>query len=256
LRAIHASLCNNFYLSSRKRLRFATFSSFCASALISLGIFLIGSAISDCNFQRMLISILISHCHNENQQVEIRKQFECRKVSVFQPELQLRPRPFNSVAACRFFVRRTARSTTHHERSSNHQEMNMLSSHMSENRSGTTPTALHSSSMEAGRQRQGRLWSNLKEVCELLHVTSVGTINDEELLFQHVQFKTGQRIHTIGQTFDTRQRTGAELPNERRFVRRRWHPYPALCIGSGSLVQLRLGIAAIQEIHCVGAYPC
>jgi CRP/FNR family transcriptional regulator len=79
----------------------------------------------------------------------------------------------------------------------------MLSSHMSENRSGTTPTALHSSSMEAGRQRQGRLWSNLKEVCELLHVTSVGTINDEELLFQHVQFKTGQRIHTIGQTFDT-----------------------------------------------------
>ncbi|HEY5801043.1 MAG TPA: helix-turn-helix domain-containing protein [Burkholderiaceae bacterium] len=57
--------------------------------------------------------------------------------------------------------------------------------------------------MEAGRQRQGRLWSNLREVCELLHVATAGTINDEELLFQHVQFKTGQRVHTIGQTFDT-----------------------------------------------------
>ncbi|AVR99334.1 Crp/Fnr family transcriptional regulator [Pseudoduganella armeniaca] len=57
--------------------------------------------------------------------------------------------------------------------------------------------------MEAGRQRQGRLWSNLKEVCDLLHIPSACTIQSEELLFQHVQFKTGQRIHTIGQPFDT-----------------------------------------------------
>nr|WP_256079295.1 helix-turn-helix domain-containing protein [Massilia sp. YIM B04103] len=57
--------------------------------------------------------------------------------------------------------------------------------------------------MEAGRQRQGRLWSNMKEVCELLHLPAISTLNAEELLFQHVQFKTGQRIHTIGQSFDT-----------------------------------------------------
>ncbi|MFC3107972.1 Crp/Fnr family transcriptional regulator [Undibacterium arcticum] len=59
--------------------------------------------------------------------------------------------------------------------------------------------------MEAGRQRQGRLWSNLKEVCDLLHIyiPTMSSIGDEELLFQHVQFKSGQRIHTIGQPFDT-----------------------------------------------------
>ncbi|MYM38310.1 Crp/Fnr family transcriptional regulator [Duganella qianjiadongensis] len=57
--------------------------------------------------------------------------------------------------------------------------------------------------MEAGRQRQGRLWSNLKEVCDLLHIPAACSVNSEELLFQHVQFKTGQRIHTIGQIFDT-----------------------------------------------------
>ncbi|WP_229490153.1 Crp/Fnr family transcriptional regulator [Pseudoduganella namucuonensis] len=55
---------------------------------------------------------------------------------------------------------------------------------------------------EAGRQRQGRLWSNLKEVCDLLHIPSFNIAQTDELLFQHVQFKTGQRIHTIGQPFD------------------------------------------------------
>lgn len=64
-------------------------------------------------------------------------------------------------------------------------------------------TSLASNAMEAGRQRQGRLWSNLKEVCDLLHIASSASVNSEELLFQHVQFKTGQRIHTIGQIFDT-----------------------------------------------------
>ena len=77
----------------------------------------------------------------------------------------------------------------------------MLSTHTSENRPAS-PT-LPSSSMEAGRQRQGRLWSNLKEVCDLLHISTTCSIAADELLFQHVQFKTGQRIHTIGQPFDT-----------------------------------------------------
>lgn len=56
--------------------------------------------------------------------------------------------------------------------------------------------------VEAGRQCHGRLWSSLKEICDLLHVPSVHLSGDEEMLFQHVQFKTGQRIHTIGQAFD------------------------------------------------------
>ena len=57
--------------------------------------------------------------------------------------------------------------------------------------------------LEAGWQRQGKLWSNLKELCTLLRIPATPTMNDDDLLFQHVQFKTGQRIHTIGQPFDT-----------------------------------------------------
>lgn len=79
----------------------------------------------------------------------------------------------------------------------------MLSTQMSEIRTESTSTTLHSSSSEAGWQRQGKLWSNLKELCEVLRIPHVAAHTDEELLFQHVQFKTGQRIHTIGQPFDT-----------------------------------------------------
>ncbi len=78
----------------------------------------------------------------------------------------------------------------------------MLPTTTSDNRP-TNSSTMHSSPMEAGRQRQGRLWSNLKEVCDLLHITAAVSVNTEELLFQHVQFKTGQRVHTIGQAFDT-----------------------------------------------------
>jgi CRP/FNR family transcriptional regulator, anaerobic regulatory protein len=77
----------------------------------------------------------------------------------------------------------------------------MLPTQMSEARAAAP--AAQSPSMEAGRQRQGRLWSNLKEVCDLLHIPAACSVNADELLFQHVQFKTGQRIHTIGQPFDT-----------------------------------------------------
>ena len=78
----------------------------------------------------------------------------------------------------------------------------MLSTQMSEVRPDPSSPALSSSS-DAGWQRQGKLWSNLKELCELLRIPAVSSVGDEELLFQHVQFKTGQRIHTIGQPFDT-----------------------------------------------------
>jgi CRP/FNR family transcriptional regulator len=78
----------------------------------------------------------------------------------------------------------------------------MLSMHPSEARLESTPS-LHTSSIDAGWQRQGKLWSNLKELCDILRIPSATVHTDEELLFQHVQFKTGQRIHTIGQPFDT-----------------------------------------------------
>lgn len=79
----------------------------------------------------------------------------------------------------------------------------MLSTQMSDLRPDASTATLHSSSSDAGWQRQGKLWSNLKELCELLRIPPVTSVGDEELLFQHVQFKTGQRIHTIGQPFDT-----------------------------------------------------
>lgn len=78
----------------------------------------------------------------------------------------------------------------------------MLSTQTSEIRP-TSSSAAQTPAGEAGRQRQGRLWSNLKEVCDLLHISTACSIAADELLFQHVQFKTGQRVHTIGQPFDT-----------------------------------------------------
>jgi CRP/FNR family transcriptional regulator len=57
-------------------------------------------------------------------------------------------------------------------------------------------------SIATGRLRDAKLWSNLKEVCELLGIAANASSADEDLLFQHVQFKAGQRIHTIGQSFD------------------------------------------------------
>jgi CRP/FNR family transcriptional regulator len=74
---------------------------------------------------------------------------------------------------------------------------------MSEARPESQSSVVHPSSAEAGWQRQGKLWSNLKELCEVLRIPATPSVADEELLFQHVQFKTGQRIHTIGQAFDT-----------------------------------------------------
>jgi CRP/FNR family transcriptional regulator len=79
----------------------------------------------------------------------------------------------------------------------------MSPTQISEIRSGSKIFQSHSVSSEASWQRQGKLWSNLKELCDLLRIPAATSITDEEFLFQHVQFKTGQRIHTIGQPFDT-----------------------------------------------------
>ncbi len=79
----------------------------------------------------------------------------------------------------------------------------MLPTHASEIRSNIPSSATQSTAIDTGSPRQNKLWSNLKELCEILRISSVPAIADEELQFQHVQFKTGQRIHTIGQPFDT-----------------------------------------------------
>ena len=69
--------------------------------------------------------------------------------------------------------------------------------------SGTNQLNEIGTGSESGWLRQGKLWSNLTEICELLRIPPVSNYDEEEFLFQHVQFKTGQRIHTIGQAFDT-----------------------------------------------------
>jgi CRP/FNR family transcriptional regulator, anaerobic regulatory protein len=74
----------------------------------------------------------------------------------------------------------------------------MLTAHLPEIRShslsSTTPTA------GSAWQRQAKLWSNLKEVCDLLRIPAKPASDDFQ--FQHMQFKAGQRVHTIGQPFD------------------------------------------------------
>jgi len=81
--------------------------------------------------------------------------------------------------------------------------MSMLPAQTPDISTDSPVSTIHSTSSEAGWQRQGKLWSNLKELCDVLRIPSAAVHTDEELLFQHVQFKTGQRIHTIGQPFDT-----------------------------------------------------
>jgi CRP/FNR family transcriptional regulator len=81
----------------------------------------------------------------------------------------------------------------------------MLSTHFFDIRPGVGAGLMNATAapvLDAGWQRHGKLWSNLKELCDLLRMPSAASVADEEFLFQHVQFKTGQRIHTIGQPFD------------------------------------------------------
>lgn len=75
----------------------------------------------------------------------------------------------------------------------------MLTSQLSEVRSGSLSLATPSPAGVAW-QRQAKLWSSLKEVCELLRIPA--RIPNDDFQFQHMQFKAGQRVHTIGQPFD------------------------------------------------------
>ncbi|MGV3740875.1 MAG: Crp/Fnr family transcriptional regulator [Burkholderiaceae bacterium] len=74
-----------------------------------------------------------------------------------------------------------------------------MSTSFAENRSA--PISSYSSA-EAGRQRAGHLWSSLADVCNLLQIAPGSAAADRDIVFQHVQFKAGQRIFTIGQPFD------------------------------------------------------
>jgi len=75
----------------------------------------------------------------------------------------------------------------------------MLTTQLSEIR---TATANGIATPATGWQRQGKLWSALKEVCEMLRIAAPATTSDDEFQFQHMQFKAGQRVHTIGEQFD------------------------------------------------------
>lgn len=55
---------------------------------------------------------------------------------------------------------------------------------------------------QAGRQCQGTLWSTLEDIGALLNVPAASPAS-ARMLFQRVQYRIGQRIGRIGQTFDT-----------------------------------------------------
>jgi CRP/FNR family transcriptional regulator len=57
--------------------------------------------------------------------------------------------------------------------------------------------------VESKKIRQSRIWSNIYEVCEILHLPCEHLTPEEKPTFQHLQFKTGNRIHAMGQAFDT-----------------------------------------------------
>lgn len=54
---------------------------------------------------------------------------------------------------------------------------------------------------ESNTPRTSRLWSTLAQVCELLRISTDESF-PQDVQFQHMQFKAGQRIHMIGQPFD------------------------------------------------------
>jgi len=64
------------------------------------------------------------------------------------------------------------------------------------------PSVLSDLPVKPGQKNYARIWSSINDVCDLLHIPFVGNGDDTKPIFQHIQFKTGQRIHTIGQEFD------------------------------------------------------
>lgn len=63
--------------------------------------------------------------------------------------------------------------------------------------------SLNDARMAARKSNQSRIWSNIYEVCEILHLPCENLASEAKPTFQHIQFKTGHRIHATGQAFDT-----------------------------------------------------
>jgi CRP/FNR family transcriptional regulator len=76
-----------------------------------------------------------------------------------------------------------------------------MESNITTGQAGQTMTMRHAHA-SAGHPRQGPLWSTLDEICALLHIRC-GSLASDKALFQHVQFKEGQRIYRVGQVFDS-----------------------------------------------------
>ena len=57
-------------------------------------------------------------------------------------------------------------------------------------------------SKETGWRCKGELWSNLNDICVLLDIATPDSAEAKDVLFQHVRYKTGQRIYSAGQDFD------------------------------------------------------
>jgi CRP/FNR family transcriptional regulator, anaerobic regulatory protein len=82
-----------------------------------------------------------------------------------------------------------------------HKKDTMLTMHPTDPRpDSANATSAASGSVVPTAHRQAKLWSNLKEVCDLVRIPTA--VTNDDFHFQHVQFKAGQRIHTIGQPFD------------------------------------------------------
>jgi CRP/FNR family transcriptional regulator len=54
----------------------------------------------------------------------------------------------------------------------------------------------------AGRQCGGQLWSSIRDLCALLKMEPGSTTSHEDVLFQHIRFKTGERIFRLGEQFE------------------------------------------------------
>lgn len=71
-----------------------------------------------------------------------------------------------------------------------------------ENKSSLMPLQKPLVVENSAQPRIGSLWSSMQEVCNLLRIPFFPQSGAAEQLFQHVQLKAGQRIHTIGQSFE------------------------------------------------------
>src|SRR4051812_27310760 len=79
----------------------------------------------------------------------------------------------------------------------------MISTSSSEGRNDLPASACMPGTGQTVRQGgAGKLWSTLQEVCNLLQIPADPTVANEEFLFQHVHFKAGQRVYTVGKSFE------------------------------------------------------